>query len=188
VIAVSILLLSSSPEIVRAERDWHLLVRQEPRSGHGTETRVERENEVPITMRPGTLADLVDTLAGGPIRLVNARVVGVFDPKVFLVESQTRLRPMLARNRVLVFIEAGTLRVEPARLVAETVTVSGVARTLLGMQTSAEVPWPPALTREAVERLEIRAAVLARSVKTPEGVDLLRSSSRLTPASSSPLR
>jgi len=138
--------------------------------------------EVPITIRPGMLADFVDTLAGDSVRLVNARVVGVFDPQVFLIESQTRLRPMVARDRVLVFIEAGTLRVEAARLVASTVTISGIARTLLGMQTSREVPWPAALTRDAVERLEIRAAVLARSVRTPEGIDLVvRSSSPSSP-------
>jgi len=169
--ATSILLFSVSAELAPAEP-------------------FETRNEFPITMRPGTLADLVDTFAGSSVRLTNARVVGVFDPQVFLVESQTRLRPIIERNRVLVFIEAGTLRVDATLLVASTVTVSGVARTLLGMQTSREAPWPVVLTREAVERLEIRAAVLASSVRTPEGVDLLvRSSSRLAPAQlSSPRR
>ena len=166
-LAASILLISSSAELARAEKF------------------LETRNEFAVTMRPGTLADLVDTLAGGSVRMVNARVVGVFDPQVFLVESQTRLRPMIERNRVLVFVEAGTLRGDAAALVASTVTLSGVARTLLGMQVSREVPWPAALTREAVERLEIRAAVLARSVRTPEGIDLLvRSSPRSTPSPS----
>lgn len=142
-------------------------------SSGGQAQTVERWNEFPITVRPGTLADLVDSLAGGPVRLANARVVGVFDARVFLVESQTRLLPLVDRNRVLVFVETGALQVDSADLVASTVTVSGVARTLIGMKTSREVPWPKALTPEVVKRLEIRAAVLARSVRTPEGIDLL---------------
>jgi hypothetical protein len=136
-----------------------------------------RQNDLPITVRPGTLALLADTLAGRSIRVASARVVGVFDPRVFLVDTQTRLFPIRDRDRVLVFIEAGALRVDPTVLVASTVTLTGVARTLLGMQVSREVPWPAALTPDAVKRLEIRAAVLATSVRTPEGVDLLTRSS-----------
>jgi len=62
------------------------------------------------------------------------------------------------------------------------VTVSGVARTLLGMQANHDVPWPPVLTRDEVKRLEIKAAVLARSVRTPEGIDLVVRSASGSPA------
>jgi hypothetical protein len=146
------------------------------------EERFEIHNDYPITVRPGTLASLVDSLAGGSVRLPYARVVGVFDPRVFLIETQTLLLPIIERNRVLVFIESGSLRVDPAVLVASTVTVSGVARTLLGMQANHDVPWPAVLTRDAVKRLEIKAAVLARSVRTPEGIDLVAPSSSGSPA------
>ena len=146
------------------------------------EERFEIHNEFPITVRPGTLASLVDSLAGGSVRLPYARVVGVFDPRVFLIETQASLLPIIERNRVLVFIESGTLRVDPAVLVASTVTVSGVARTLLGMQANHDVPWPPVLTRDAVKRLEVKAAVLATSVRTPEGIDLVVRSSSGSPA------
>jgi hypothetical protein len=136
--------------------------------------------EVPIAVRPSMLADGIEVLAGHAVNLVYARVVGVFNPRVFLVESQTSLRPLVGnRARVLVFIEAGTLRVAPATVVASSVRVTGVARTLLGMQVGREVPWPAALTSSALERLDIRAAVLATSVSTAEGVDLL---SRSMPA------
>jgi len=144
-----------------------------PASPSLQEDRFEIHNEFPLTMHPGTLASLVDSLAGSSVRLPYARVVGVFDPKVFLIETQTSLLPIIERNRVLVFIESGALRVDPAVLVASTVTVSGVARTLLGMQANHDVPWPAALTRDAVKRLEVKAAVLARSVRTPEGIDLV---------------
>jgi hypothetical protein len=147
-----------------------------------------RQDEMPnafggesaISVHPGALADLIDSLAGRPVRLRSARVVGVYDPRVFLIETQTRLRPLIDRNRILVFVDAGALRVDPARLVASTVSVSGVARTLLGMQVSRDVPWPAAVTPDVVERLDIRAAVLATAVGTPEGVDLV---TRLTASS-----
>jgi len=152
-------------------------------SGQGRPTD---SNELPIVVRPAMLAGHVALLAGHSVRVPNARVVGVFDPHVFLIESQTLLRPLVGfRDRVLVFVEGGTLRVSPETLVASSVTVSGVARTLLGMQVSREVPWPAALTRDAVERLEIRAAVLATSVRTAEGVDLtVRSPAASTTVSS----
>jgi hypothetical protein len=157
-------------------------------SGSATDARAQRARAVPqahqqlaqmpipndaVTVRPGALAALADALAGRAVRLLDARVVGVFEPRVFLVESQTRWRPIVDRDRVLVFVETGALRVDPAVLVATTVTISGVARTLLGMQVSGEVPWPATLTPETVRRLDIRAAVLASAVRTPEGVDLL---------------
>ena len=137
-----------------------------------------RRSAIPITVHPGTLGRLVDTLAGQPIRVQSARVVGVFDPRVFLIESQTALLPIVHRDRIVVFVEAGELRVEPALLVASTVTLDGVARTLLGMQVSREVPWPTALNPDAVKRLDIRAAILATAVRTPEGINLLDRASR----------
>jgi hypothetical protein len=133
-----------------------------------------RSPEFPIAVRPGTLGDHIETLAGHSVRLPSARVVGVLDPRVFLIETDTQMRPLLGhRSRVVVLIQTGTLRLDPATLVASPVTVSGIARTLLGVQVTREVPWPPALTHKALERLEIRAAVLAQSVTTAEGNDLL---------------
>ena len=133
----------------------------------------ELHNEFPLTMHPEMLAALADALAGGSVRLLRARVVGVYDPRVFLIETQTSLLPAIKRDRVLVFIESGSLRVDPAVLVASTVTVAGVARTLLGMRTNYDVPWPAALTQDTVKHLDIKAAVLAKSVRTPEGIDLV---------------
>jgi len=155
------------------------------------EERFELHNEFPLTMHPEMLAALADTLAGGSVRLLRARVVGVFGPRVFLIETQTSLLPAIKRDRVLVFIESGSLRVDPAALVASTVTVSGIARTLLGMRTNYDVPWPAALTQDTVKHLDIRAAVLAKSVRTPEGIDLVTrlssgSAADREPAGSSP--
>jgi hypothetical protein len=125
-------------------------------------------------VRPSALAHLIDELAGQTVRVRNARVVGVLNPRVFLIESATHFPAMLGtRDRILVLVGGdAALRVAPAALVASSVTVVGVARTLLGVQVTAEVPWPAELTRDVVERLEVRAAVLATSVQTAERVEL----------------
>jgi hypothetical protein len=128
---------------------------------------------VRLTVRPAMLAWQIDELAGQQVRIVNARLVGVFEPTAFLIESATRIPTLLGhRDRVLVLVEKGSLRVPAAVAVASTVTVLGVARTLLGAKVTADVPWPTKLDDALIERLEVRAAVLASSVETPEGIEL----------------
>jgi hypothetical protein len=125
------------------------------------------------TVRPSTLADSIDELAGHHVRVPYARVVGLFDPSTFLIESAMPLPLAIGnRDRVLVLVEGGALRLPAASIVSSTVTVVGVARTLLGVQVTAEVPWPAKLDRETVERLEVRAAILATSVQTADGIEL----------------
>ncbi len=127
----------------------------------------------PVIVRPGTLASQIGELAGHMVKVPYSRVVGLFNPRVFLIDTATRLPPIKGhRDRVLVFVEPGGLSVTAASIVATTVTVVGTARTLLGMQVSREVPWPTELRPESVERLEIKAAVLATSVQTADGVEL----------------
>jgi hypothetical protein len=132
-----------------------------------------RAETLPLNVRPEMLAYHIDTMAGQAIRVLYARVVGVFESSVFLIDSQTDMSPVTGhRARVLVFTSGAALRVSAARLVGATVTISGTARTLLGMQVGAEGWWPAALTPDAVKHLEIKAAILATSVKTPDGVEL----------------
>lgn len=138
----------------------------------GQTSAVARANAA-ITIRPDTLSALIEELAGYNVNIRHARVVGVFDPRVLVVDTASVLRPILGhRDRVVVFIEKGALRIPAASLVGSAVRISGTARTLLGIQTTAEVPWPSDLRPEVVERLEIRAAILATSVRTAEGVEL----------------
>lgn len=119
------------------------------------------------------LADNIESLAGREVTVLNARVVGVFEPHAFLIESASR-DPESAghRDRILVLLDDGVLRVSPDVLVSSTVRVVGVARSLLGMQVSAEAPWPARLDRALVDRLDVRASVLATSVQTLEGIEL----------------
>lgn len=131
------------------------------------------DKAIPITLRPVMLAHNIEELAGHDVKIVNARVVGVFEPHALLVESATRYEQTLGeRDRILVLIDAAKLRVPADAIVASTVNVVGVARTLLGAQATAEVPWPTVLNRDLVRRLEVRAAVLATSVQTAEGTEL----------------
>ena len=126
-----------------------------------------------ITIRPDTLSALIEELAGYDVNIRHARVVGVFNPRVLVVDTAAVLRPVLGhRDRIVVFIESGALRIPAASLVGSAVRISGTARTLLGIQTTAEVPWPSAPRPEVVDRLEIRAAIMATSIRTAEGVEL----------------
>jgi hypothetical protein len=155
-------------------------------AGEPARRRAARPGEqVPATVRPATLADQISDLAGYRVRVPYARVVGVFEPRAFLIDTSSLVLPTIGnRNRVLVFVEGGSLRVPAESLVASTVTVEGIARTLLGMQVTGEVPWPARLDRETVERLEIRAAILATSVHTADGIELTDRPSTTTAASS----
>ena len=126
-----------------------------------------------IKLHPAGLAELIDSIGGRNVMLPRARVVAVINPRAFLVESASSLLSTSGNlDRVLVLIHAGALRVDHKLLTGSNVRVRGVARSLLGIQMTAEVPWPPELGPEVVKRLEIRAAVLATSVQTPDGVSL----------------
>ncbi len=137
-------------------------------------TRVEPATDrLAISVQPSTLALMISELAGLRVRVPDARVVGVFEPRVFVIETASRLRPFPGlRDRVVVLIQPGALRVPPSSIVASTVTVFGVARTVLGIQVTGEIPWPSKLDRQLIDHLEIRAALLATSVQTAEGVEL----------------
>lgn len=133
----------------------------------------QREPASPITVRPATLAEGIEELAGHTVNIPYARVVGIINPRVIVIDTAARLRPILGnRDRVVVIVHPGSLIVPRAAVVGATVSVVGVARTVLGVQVTREVSWPQELPPDVVERLEIRAAILASSVKTAEGVEL----------------
>jgi hypothetical protein len=126
-----------------------------------------------LTMRPATMVGLIEDIAGRRVRIVNARVVGVLEPHAFLVEPATRYDSTVGfRDRILVVIDSASLRVPASLLVSSNVNIAGVARTVVGLQVTGEMPWPSKLDPETIERLEVRAAILARSVQTPDGTEL----------------
>jgi hypothetical protein len=126
-----------------------------------------------VRIRPATLAQGIDVIAGQWVEMSGARVVGRFGSRALVVESAVRLlAPFGRQDRVLVLIEHGDIGVGPDLLAGRTVQVIGVARTLLGMQVTGEVPWPGELNRARLGRQDIRAVVLATSVRTADGVEL----------------
>lgn len=129
----------------------------------------------PINLHPGGLARLIDEVGGRLVSLPRARVIAMLNPQILLVESASPLQATIGMlDRVLVLVGGAELRVDAALLRGTDVRVAGTARTLLGAQVSGEVPWPRELTPDMVKRLEIRAAVLATSVRTADGVELTR--------------
>jgi hypothetical protein len=159
--------LTTSAENVGAQ------AREQVQPAEPRQTVPPRTEPRPVTMRAGTLAVASDEFAGFEVRLVDARVVGVLEPHAFVIEPATRyMKTMGQRDRLLVLLDAAALRVAAETLVGSTVRVTGVARSLLGMQVTREAAWPAQLNEKTIERWEVRAAVLASSVQSPEGVEL----------------
>jgi hypothetical protein len=124
-------------------------------------------------LHPGAVAELIDEIGGRQVQLPRAKVLVVINPQAFLIESASPLQAIVGNlDRVLVLVNGGALKVDPALLVGSNVRVVGTARTLLGLQVTNEVPWPQVLTRQVTDRFEIKAAVLATSVQTADGVEL----------------
>ena len=162
---------------VRTAAGRQLVTRASP-SQAGTPRAVQPSAATPrpsmrTRLHPGALAELIDELGGADVVLPKAKVLVVLSPQAFLIESASPLPGIIGNlDRLLVLVGGGALRVEPARLVGSNVTVLGAARTLLGLQVTGEVQWPPVLTPEILKRFEIRAGVLATSVQTADGVEL----------------
>jgi len=131
----------------------------------------------PITVRPSALSQIVSELAGSPVNVQRARILWVIDSHAVVIESDSVFDPTWRdRGRVLVMLERSrTLAIPRPPVSIAPVNIIGIARTLLGIQAAQDVPWPQALTRREIERLGIRAAILASSVRTSDGVELTSS-------------
>jgi hypothetical protein len=131
-------------------------------------------NAPAIKLHPAALADLINSVGGQQVTLPAARVIAVVNPRALLVESIASLAPVRGRlSRVLILVHGGALNVDADTIAGADVRVTGIARTLVGVQVTREVPWPPELRPDLVRRLEIGAAVVATSVQTTDGVDVV---------------
>ena len=150
-----------------------LIIESSVAAGGAQLERSPSRDRAEIRLHPDSLAELIDNVGGRDVMLPGARVLAVINPHAFLIESASSLPARVGNlDRVLVLVDAGALRVDGRSLVGSNVRVRGVARSLLGIQMTAEVAWPPELAPEVVKRLEIRAAVLATSVETVDGIEL----------------
>ena len=128
----------------------------------------------PLTVQASALGHMITEIAGYRVNVPHARILWVVDAHALVVESDSPFGPTWRdRNRVLVLLQRGKSLAVPRPPVAiAPVTIVGVARTLLGIQAGHDVPWPESLTRRELDRLDVRAAVLASSVQTADGVEL----------------
>jgi len=131
----------------------------------------------PITVRPSALAQLVSAIAGTPVQVPGARILWVVDPHAIVIESDSLFEPTWRdHSRVLVVLErTRSLAIPNPPIAIAPVDVTGIAKTLLGIQAGQGMLWPPALRRREVERMDIKAAVLATSIRTSDGVELTSS-------------
>jgi hypothetical protein len=126
-----------------------------------------------VTIHPWTLGYAIDEFAGQRVRIPHARIASVLDPHAFVIESAWRHDVGKGfRDRALVLIDGAGLRVTADQVAGSTVIVLGVAKTIAGSRLLSAPAWPASLDREGMERLEVRAVVIATSVQTADGTEL----------------
>jgi hypothetical protein len=119
------------------------------------------------------LLDSIDTLAGHRVQIQDARVLEVLEPRAILVEANTHYRTIRGqRDRVLVFVAGGSERSLARFAVGAPVVIEGVARTLLSIRATNEVPWPADLEADDVRELEVRGAVVGAEILSAEGTPI----------------
>jgi hypothetical protein len=131
--------------------------------------RVEPSQLIAVRLRPDTLATFINDVAGMRVRLVNGVVNQVASARVFVLKSERSARYPHRPNEVAIVVDAGSAFVREGA----PVVVTGIARTLLGAEMSTGRPLA-SLTDS--ERLAVtnRPLVMASSVQTPDGVQLMR--------------
>jgi hypothetical protein len=128
---------------------------------------------LPVILHVPSLADSIEAIAGSPVRVLEARVVEVLDPRAVLVEAATKYRALRGqRDRIVVFLQEGGTRNAPELAIGSTVTIVGTARTLVSLRATNEVPWPVRLTREEIKELEVNGAVVGGTIEASEGTPI----------------
>ena len=122
-----------------------------------------------LRLRPDTLALFINDVAGLRVRIISGIVDDIASPRVFTLKSEQGLRYPHRLNEVAIVLDRGQAVVR----VGAPVVVTGIARTLLGAEKNTERPLS-ALTESERHAVEERPVVMASSVVTPDGADLVR--------------
>jgi hypothetical protein len=141
-----------------------------PVSGH-QEPQPDPAELIAVRLRPDTLALFINDVAGVRVRLVNGVVKGIASTRVFTVENERSARYPRRPSEVAVFVDAGSAVVREGAAVV----VTGIARTLWGAEMNTDRPLP-SLTESERNAVAKRPLVMASSVQTPDGVQLVRPS------------
>jgi hypothetical protein len=122
-----------------------------------------------VQLRPDTLVLFINNFAGLRVRVISGVVGDIASPRVFTVKGQRSARYPHRPNEVAIVVDSGqaVVRAEAP------VVVTGIARTLLGVEMNTERPLPlfTESERDVIAELPL---VVANSVETPDGVHLVR--------------
>lgn len=117
-----------------------------------------------VRLRVDTLASFINNVAGLQVRIVDGVVDKIASPRVFTLKHSRRMGPA----RVAIVLAGG----EAAIREGAPVTVTGIARTLLGTERGPQRP-SPAFTEQERERIDALPIVVASAIDTPDGVHLV---------------
>ena len=123
---------------------------------------------VALRLRPDTLALFINNVAGLRVRLVSGVVDEIPSNRVFTVKNERSAYPHRP-NEVAVVVDTGSAFVREGA----SVVVIGTARTLLGAQMDAARPLPSLTESERIVVAKL-PLVMASSIQTPDGVQLVR--------------
>ena len=131
--------------------------------------RPDASGLVAVRLRPGTLAVFINNVAGLRVRLVSGVVDEIASPRVFTVKNERGARNPHRPNEVAIVVDTGSAFVREGT----PVVVTGMARTLLGAEMDSDRPLP-SLTESERNLVAKLPLVMANSVQTPDGVQLVR--------------
>ena len=124
-----------------------------------------------LRLRPDTLAMFINDVAGLRVRIISGIVDVIASPRVFTLKNEPSLRYPHRPKEVAIVLDSGQAVVR----VGASVVVTGIARTLLGAEMNSQQPLG-ALSESERHAVEKRPVVMASSVVTPDGADLVRPS------------
>ena len=133
------------------------------------DVRASASRAVALRLRPDTLATFINHLAGLQVQLVRGVVDEIGSPRVFTLKGERDARYPFPPNEVAIVVDNGTTMVREAA----PVVVTGMATTLLGAEMESTRPLR-SLTERERKVVANRPLLIASSVQTPDGVQLLR--------------
>ncbi len=122
-----------------------------------------------VKLRVDTLASFINNVAGLRVRVVEGVVDKVASPRVFTLKHRRSMGAIRPARAAIILVEG-----EAAIPEGTPVTVTGIARTLLGTEVGPQRP-SPAFTEKELERIDALPIIVASAVETPDGVRLVTS-------------
>jgi hypothetical protein len=135
-------------------------------AGQGTVS--DQSARTAVRLRVDTLASFINNVAGLRVRVVDGVVDKIASPRVFTLKHKRSMGLGPARAAIVLVDGEAALRE------GTPVTVTGIARTLLGTEVGPQRP-SPAFTEKERERIDALPIVVASAIETPDGVHLVTS-------------